>query len=289
MVSYTKMSFLLLTFCSTALGVIIKNLAGQHPDGTAPSNGWSNPFEAQKAALQFCKEQNYTWAFKALVATTSPVGWVHGKELIKACFQTESGLCFLSQKACAWMRKCLVAEGACKRPPAKAVMDDFPRSKKLVHGLDGEELEDAEFRGNLDNFASKDVDMWQLIQGAWNAGVESLRVVSPQNMERLYGYGFIEEALFFHITDSYDERSLQQAENIAKKLSPHKKDKLIDAISDPADRKKFLKGVTAGLFFAVACGSQYLQRGPLQDNSFYRWNDKGEKIPKLLEGGDWVC
>lgn len=287
MVSCTKKSFILFTLCSTALSAIIKNLGGAHPDGTSVTSGWSNPFEGQKAALQFCREQNYTFAFKALVASTSPVGYKNGKELIRTCFGTESGLCFLSQKACTWIRKCLVAEGACKRPPAKSIMDEFARSKKMRHMLDGEEGDDTEFRGQVESFDSKDMDMWDLVQGAWNAGVESLRSVSASNMERLYGYGFIEEALFFHVLDSYDERSLKQAQAIAQKLTPDKKEKLIDAVTDPKDRKQFLKGITAGLFFTVACGSQYQQWGHIQDNSFYRWDKDGKST--LLEGGDWVC
>jgi hypothetical protein len=288
MLSCTKKSFILLTFCSTAFGAIIKNLGGTHADGAAVTNGWNNPIEGQKAALQFCKEQNYTWAFKALISSTSPVGHKSAKELIKTCFVTESGLCFLSQKACTWMRKCLVADAACKRPPTKAIMDEFARSKKMRHMLDGEEPEDAEFRGKVENFDSKDMDMWELVQGAWNAGVDSLRSVSASNMERLYGYGFVEEGLFFHVLESYDERSLKQAGEIAQKRSKlDKKEKLIDAVNDAKDRKQFLKGTTAGLFFTVACGSQYLQWGHLQDNSFYRWDDNGNS--RLIEGGDWVC
>lgn len=288
MFPYTKKPFILLTLCSTASGAVIKNLDGTQTAGQAVSNGWSNPVEGQKAALQFCKEQNYTWAFKALIASAQPVGYPKGKELIKTCFGTENGLCYLSQKACAWIRKCLITDGACKRPPAKAIMDEFARSKKLRHNLDGEEPEDQEFRGKVENFDSKDMDMGELIQGAWDAGVNSLRSVSAANMERLFAYGFVHEELFMHIADSYDQRSIRQAQEIAGKLGETaRKEKLIDAVTDPKDRKQFLKGISAGLFFTVACGSQYKQWGHVQDNSFYRWDKNGNSL--LIEGGGFVC
>lgn len=284
--SYTKRWRYVFIFSSTVFGAILKNLGGDHPDAhTLVTSGWSNPVEGQKAALQFCREQNYTQAFKALVSTTTPVGAKTGKELIRACFQTESGLCFLGQKACAWMRKCIIGEETpCPRPPAKAIMDEFQRSKKYRHMLDGEEPDDAEFRGQVEAFDSKDMDMWQLVQGAWEAGINSLKSLDAQSMERLHGYGFIEETLFLRIRESYDMTSLKRAQEIAAKLDGLKRERLVDAVDDPKHRKEFLRGVTSGLFFTIACGTQYLHTD--QVDKFKRVVGRKEFI---LQGGDWVC
>merc|ERR1719428_775234 len=95
--------------------------------GSAAGLATSTSVDATLAQVtRQCGTEDWDGMVDTLTKHGQPLGYEQGKGLLRSCFTNSAGECTRGSTQCAWIKKCLMAEGPCEQIPIEETFAELP-------------------------------------------------------------------------------------------------------------------------------------------------------------------